>query len=78
VTGAGARPTPLLAVLSGTRPAFRGSVRYFVYLMLAYAAGTAFLSLFGSGDHPQAEDARHRCVADRVVGVELVSWSAVG
>jgi hypothetical protein len=43
------RPTPLLAVLIGTRPAFRGSVRYFVYLMLAFAAGTAFLSLFGSG-----------------------------
>jgi hypothetical protein len=45
------RPTPLLAVLIGTRQAFRGRgmVRYFGYMLLAYVAGTAYASLFGAG-----------------------------
>jgi hypothetical protein len=45
------RPTPLLAVLIGTRQDFRGRgmVRYFVYMLLAYGVGTAYASLFGAG-----------------------------
>ncbi|MEA5358630.1 hypothetical protein VA596_03710 [Amycolatopsis sp., V23-08] len=45
------RPTPLVAVLIGTRQAFRGRgmVRYFVYVLLACGAGAGYASLFGSG-----------------------------
>jgi hypothetical protein len=65
------RPTPLLAVLIGTRPAFRGAVRYFVYLMLAYAAGAAFMSLFGSGT-TQGGPVYFLCFA-----MSLSSWDTV-